>query len=172
MSEEYERWWTTEEATWNLLLMLQMICSSKFSNMLKVMLWRQHWRVRLLKNCTNSLLLTKSIRLMDREKWICPKNAWSVDLKRSSQCSHHGLEVIQELQPNSKQERESLTQEHRRTGTWIRKPWSTRRVRLWIHRTNLFNPWIHKGVCLNPQILKHTQHEEHSERESRALKMR
>ena len=40
---------------------------------------------------------------------------------------------------------------------WIHSPCSTRRVTFWIHITNLFNPWIHKGFYLNPQEPVHVQ---------------
>ena len=39
----------------------------------------------------------------------------------------------------------ALAQEQWRTMAWIHKAWPSRRVRFWVHRTNLFNPWIHKG---------------------------
>ena len=64
----------------------------------------------------------------------------------------------------------ALAQDKCRTETWVHKPWSIRRVRVWIHRTNLFNPWIHKGVCLNPQTLKHSQQGEHSKRKQSSQK--
>ena len=51
----------------------------------------------------------------------------------------------------------ALAQEQWRTGAWILKPWSSRRIRFWVHRTNLFNPWIHKGLYLNPQAQEHSQ---------------
>ena len=51
----------------------------------------------------------------------------------------------------------ALAHEQWKTRVWVLKPWSSRRVRFWVHRTNLFNPLIHKGLYLNPQAQEHSQ---------------